>query len=339
MNILVTGGSGFIGSCFIRTLSQNPENVILNVDKLTYASKKEALEGVQEAKNYKFIQGDIADIEFLRKVFREFSADFIVNFAAETHVDRSISNPIDFLKTNIIGTYNLLECSLHHFQSLNKQKQSVFRFLQISTDEVYGALGPVGKFNENSQYQPNSPYSASKAAGDHLVRAWHKTYNLPTYITNCSNNFGPYQDSEKFIPMIISNALSGRPISIYGNGKQIRDWLYVDDHIEGLIKTLYLGVPGSTYLLGGGNEFTNLEIARSVCDHLDTLVANKPKGIESFSELITYVEDRPGHDRRYAVDYSKIMNDLGWMPSNKFEDALQSTVRFFVDQFTQKGGV
>jgi dTDP-glucose 4,6-dehydratase len=329
MKILVTGGYGFIGSCFIRTALNESECSIINIDNLTYAAKKNSLRSVEDNPNYTFLEISINDRKNVLSAMEEHLPDYVVNFAAETHVDNSIDDPSPFIQTNINGTYNLLECSRDYWQRL--RRKNPFKFVQVSTDEVYGSLGSKGVFSEESRYQPNSPYSASKAAGDHLVRAWCQTFGLPTVVTNCSNNFGIFQDSEKFIPMIISNAINRRPITIYGRGLQIRDWLSVEDHVRGLLKVLVLGKPGETYLFGGENERRNIDVAQEICQAMDALYPPDKLGLKSYADLIVYVDDRLGHDYRYAVDFSKSSRELDWFPSSSFAQALETTIRFYVD--------
>jgi dTDP-glucose 4,6-dehydratase len=330
-NILVTGGSGFIGTNFIhKILEKNSEIKIYNIDKLTYASNNENHKIIKENfTNYEFIHGDICNKDFIKDLVGDNSIDCIVHFAAESHVDRSIKQPEEFLKTNIIGTYNLLEAGLAQYDH-NKN----FVFLHVSTDEVYGSLDIDSKpFTETNQYLPNSPYSASKGASDMLVRAWHHTYNLPTLTTNCSNNYGPYQFPEKLIPLTIFNAINLLPITIYGNGKNIRDWLHVEDHCMGILRVLYEGKLGEVYNIGGNNEYTNIDIVNKICEILDELrpINNYTKDLKSYNELITYIKDRPGHDYRYAIDSSKLSKNLKWSPKISFEEGIKATVIWYLD--------
>ncbi len=324
--ILVTGGAGFIGSAVIRQFINDTDNSVVNVDKLTYAGNLQSLESVSNNPRYRFEQVDICDAGELARVFREHQPDAVMHLAAESHVDRSISGPATFIQTNIVGTYTLLEAARTHWNSLDAQRKSAFRFHHISTDEVYGSLGDAGFFTEETAYEPNSPYSASKASSDHLVRAWHHTYGFPVVTTNCSNNYGPYHFPEKLIPLVILNAVNGKPLPIYGKGDNIRDWLYVDDHARALRVVLERGKLGETYNIGGWNEKTNLEVVQSICTILDDL---HPQGAPH-SKLITYVADRPGHDKRYAIDANKIANDLGWKPQENFESGLRKTVEWYL---------
>lgn len=333
MNIIVTGGAGFIGSAFIRHLIKHTTHQILNIDKLTYAADLASLDSIKNHQQYLFSQTDITDSKKLTEIFRQFKPDLVIHFAAETHVDRSISAPEIFIQTNIIGTFQLLQVSLDYWKKLNHSAQQTFRFVSISTDEVYGELTNTDSFfHENSIYAPNSPYSASKASADHLVRAWHKTYGLPTLITHSSNNYGPYQYPEKLIPRTILNALSGKPIEVYGNGEQIRDWLFIQDHIDALMLIITKGKIGEIYNVGGDNELKNIFVVKKICDILDTLKPEKPNGINHYSELITFVQDRLGHDFRYAIDNSKIKKELGWFPKQNFEVGLQKTIHWYLQQ-------
>ena len=333
MNIIVTGGAGFIGSAFIRHLIKHTTHQILNIDKLTYAADLASLNSIKNHNQYLFSQTDITDSKKLTEIFRQFKPDLVIHFAAETHVDRSISAPEVFIQTNIIGTFQLLQVSLNYWKKLNHSAQQTFRFVSISTDEVYGELTNTNSFfHENSIYAPNSPYSASKASADHLVRAWHKTYGLPTLITHSSNNYGPYQYPEKLIPRTILNALSGKPINVYGNGEQIRDWLFIQDHIDALMLIITKGKIGEIYNIGGDNELKNIFVVRKICDILDTLKPEKPNGINHYSELITFVQDRLGHDFRYAIDNSKMKKELGWFPKQNFEVGLQKTIHWYLQQ-------
>jgi len=331
LRILVTGGAGFIGSAVIRHIIQNTEHQVLNVDKLTYAGNLESLISVADSQRYQFSQTDICDRAALEHLFQTFKPDAVMHLAAESHVDRSISGPFAFIETNIIGTYQLLEAARNYWLNLPKELKNKFRFHHISTDEVYGDLeGTADLFTETTSYSPSSPYSASKASSDHLVRAWHRTYGLPVVVTNCSNNYGPYHFPEKLIPLMILNALQGKPLPIYGNGQQIRDWLFVEDHARALYKVVTEGAVGETYNIGGHNEKANIEVVHAICTLLEELAPNKPEGVQQYKELITYVTDRPGHDVRYAIDASKIKKELGWEPAESFESGLRKTVEWYL---------
>ncbi len=330
MNIFVTGGAGFIGSAVIRLLISETKHTVVNIDKLTYAGNLDSLKEVDSDERYHFEQVDICDQENIEKLFNHYQPDVIMHLAAESHVDRSITGAADFINTNINGTFILLEVARKYWSALDETKKNAFRFHHISTDEVYGSLGDDGLFTEETAYDPSSPYSASKAASDHLVRAWHRTYGLPVLLTNCSNNYGPYQFPEKLIPLVILNALQGKPLPIYGEGNQVRDWLYVDDHAEALYKVITEGKVGETYNIGGNNEKTNLEVVTTICNILDKLVPEHRQGVDKYSELITHVADRPGHDLRYAIDASKIDNDLKWSPYETFESGLKKTVNWYL---------
>ena len=332
MRILVTGGAGFIGSALIRHLIQNTEHEVLNLDKLTYAGNLESLTPVDDNPRYRFVQGDIGDSECVAAILAEFQPDAIMHLAAESHVDRSIDGPAAFIQTNIVGTYSLLESTRAYWLVLSAERKAAFRFHHISTDEVYGDLHGVDDlFTETTPYAPSSPYSASKAASDHLVRAWQRTYGLPVLLTNCSNNYGPYHFPEKLIPLMILNALAGKPLPVYGNGQQVRDWLYVEDHARALLKVVSEGKVGETYNIGGHNEQKNLDVVRAICALLEELAPQKPAGITHYEDLITYVQDRPGHDQRYAIDAGKIERELGWIPQETFETGLRKTVQWYLD--------
>lgn len=328
---LVTGGAGFIGSAVVRHLINNTDHQVINVDKLTYAGNLSSLDTVANNKRYCFEQIDICDAEGVKTLFEQYQPDVVMHLAAESHVDRSIDGPGDFIQTNIVGTYTLLEASRSYWSSLGAAKKQDFRFHHISTDEVYGDLhGTDDLFTETTSYAPSSPYSASKAGSDHLVRAWQRTFGLPTLVTNCSNNYGPFHFPEKLIPLMILNALSGKPLPVYGDGKQIRDWLFVEDHARALVKVATTGKIGETYNIGGHNEKTNIEVVKTLCQLLEELTPNKPAGIEHYEDLITYVKDRPGHDVRYAIDASKIERELGWKPQETFETGLRKTVQWYL---------
>ena len=330
--ILVTGGAGFIGSAVIRELLTQTSCVVANVDKLTYAGNLESLASVSESPRYHFYQVDICDAAALDSVFAEFKPTAVMHLAAESHVDRSIDGPANFIQTNIVGTYSLLEASRRYWGELPEEKRAAFRFHHISSDEVYGDLeGADALFTETTPYSPSSPYSASKASADHLARAWHRTYGLPILVTNCSNNYGPYHFPEKLIPHVILNALSGKPLPVYGDGSQVRDWLYVEDHARALIEVLNRGAVGETYNIGGHNEQQNIEVVTAICELLEELAPGKPEGVDAYGDLITFVADRPGHDRRYAIDASKIQRELDWVPAETFESGLRKTVQWYLD--------
>ena len=330
MKIIVTGGAGFIGSAVIRHIIKNTDDEVLNVDKLTYAGNLESLAEIEDDSRYGFKQIDICDAEAIEQVFNDFQPDLIMHLAAESHVDRSIDGPAEFINTNIVGTYTLLEAARKYWQALDEEKKSNFKFHHISTDEVYGDLeGTTHLFTETTPYAPSSPYSASKASSDHLVRAWYRTYGLPIVITNCSNNYGPYHFPEKLIPLVILNALEGKPLPIYGRGNQIRDWLYVEDHARALYKVVTVGAIGETYNIGGHNEKQNIEVVKMICQILDKL---KPQSNgQPYESLITFVKDRPGHDMRYAIDATKIKNDLGWTPEETFDTGIRKTVEWYLN--------
>ena len=327
--ILVTGGSGFIGSNFILNYISKHNGSVVNLDALTYAGIGGNLNSLTNESRYKFIHGSITDIDLLSKIFSEYKFDAVINFAAESHVDRSIDGPKVFMETNIMGTFYLLEEAKKYWNTLEGKYRDSFRFLHVSTDEVYGSLGhDEAPFNEQSNYKPNSPYSASKASSDHIVRSYYKTFGMPVVITNCSNNYGPYQFPEKLIPLVLFNALNNKSLPIYGNGLQVRDWLYVKDHCEALIDVLFKAMPGAYYNIGGYNEKTNIEVVESICEILDKL---KPRNIGKYNSLITYVTDRPGHDTRYSIDALKIEQELGWMPRESFSSGILKTVKWYIN--------
>lgn len=327
--ILVTGGAGFIGSAVIRALVTAGGVRVVNVDKLTYAGNLSSLAEARDSSRHIFKKLDICDQHGLRSVFREFRPGAVMHLAAESHVDRSIDGPGEFIHTNVVGTYTLLEVAREYWNELEGEAKTQFRFHHISTDEVYGSLGPTGLFTENTAYQPNSPYSASKAGSDHLVRAWHHTYGLPAVISNCSNNYGPCQYPEKLIPLTINKALRGEPLPVYGKGDNVRDWLYVEDHARALMAIVENGVPGEVYNVGGNSERQNIDVVNRICAALDA-IAPRPNA-QPHAELISFVKDRPGHDQRYAIDASKIKRELGWEPSVTFEEGLVRTVRWYLD--------
>jgi len=330
-SIIVTGGAGFIGSAIIRHLIKDTDYEIINIDKLTYAGNLESLKEVSNSPQYTFEQVDICNQLEIHRIFKQYQPDVVMHLAAESHVDRSIDTPAEFINTNIIGSYTMLEVARQYWLELNKEKKKIFRFHHISTDEVYGDLIKTNAlFTEKTAYAPSSPYSASKASSDHLVRAWNQTYKLPVVITNCSNNYGPYQFPDKLVPLIITNAISGKPLPIYGKGEQIRDWLYVEDHAKALINVLIAGKDGETYNIGGHNEKTNLEVVKSICSVLDSLMPKHLDKINKHEDLITFVTDRPGHDQRYAIDSSKIKNELGWKPEETFDTGIQKTVEWYL---------
>lgn len=326
--ILVTGGAGFIGSALVRMLVARNEATVVTVDKLTYAGNLDSLAPVATSARHRFERVDICDEAELRRLFNEHRPSAVVHLAAESHVDRSIDGPAEFVRTNVIGTFTLLEEARRYWQALSPEGRADFRFLHVSTDEVFGSLGPEGHFREDTPYQPNSPYSASKAGSDHLVRAWHHTYGLPILTTNCSNNYGPYQFPEKLIPLVILNALEGKQLPIYGTGENVRDWLFVDDHAHALLTVLQHGLPGETYCVGGNSERRNVDVVRAICATLDEL---RPDQVGSYDRLIHFVTDRPGHDARYAIDAGKIERELGWTPKHDFEHGLRHTVQWYLD--------
>ena len=333
--ILITGGAGFIGSAVVRHIINATQDAVVNVDKLTYAGNLESLASVENDARYAFEKVDICDRAELDRVFAQHQPDFVMHLAAESHVDRSIDGPAAFIETNIVGTYTLLEAARAYWNGLNDEKKSAFRFHHISTDEVYGDLhGTDDLFTETTPYAPSSPYSASKASSDHLVRAWLRTYGFPTIVTNCSNNYGPYHFPEKLIPLMILNALDGKPLPVYGDGMQIRDWLFVEDHARALYQVVTEGEIGETYNIGGHNEKANIEVVKTICALLEELVPNKPVGVEHYADLITYVKDRPGHDVRYAIDAAKIGRELGWKPQETFESGIRKTVEWYLNNQT-----
>jgi len=330
--ILVTGGAGFIGSAVCRFIVQHTNDRVINLDKLTYAGNLLSLSEIADSDRYTFVQADICDREAVEHIFDQFKPDLVMHLAAESHVDRSIDGPGEFIQTNIVGTYSLLEAARKYWKSLSAEQAQKFRFHHISTDEVYGDLhGTDDLFTESTPYSPSSPYSASKAGSDHLVRAWHRTFGLPVVVTNCSNNYGPYHFPEKLIPLMILNALAGKPLPVYGNGNQIRDWLYVEDHARALYKVVTEGGVGETYNIGGHNEQQNITVVREICKLLEELAPEKKQaGLKNYADLITYVTDRPGHDVRYAIDASKIEKELGWTPQETFESGLRKTVSWYL---------
>ncbi len=331
MKVLVTGGAGFIGSAVIRHILAHTEDRVVNLDKLTYAGNLDSLVDVSDSERYTFEQVDICDRAEVERVFSLHQPDVVMHLAAESHVDRSIDGPAAFIETNVVGTFILLDAARGYWSGLSEEGQTRFRFHHVSTDEVYGDLeGPEDLFTEETPYAPSSPYSASKASSDHLVRAWLRTYGLPTLITNCSNNYGPYHFPEKLIPLMILNALEGKPLPVYGKGNQVRDWLYVEDHARALYRVATMGVVGETYNIGGHNEKQNLEVVHSLCAILEELAPEKPAGIERYADLITYVQDRPGHDIRYAIDASKIQRELDWEPFETFETGIRKTVEWYL---------
>ncbi|MCQ0875848.1 dTDP-glucose 4,6-dehydratase [Klebsiella pneumoniae] len=335
MKILVTGGAGFIGSAVVRHIIENTRDEVRVMDCLTYAGNLESLAPVAGNERYSFSQTDITDAKSVAEQFSDFRPDIVMHLAAESHVDRSIDGPAAFIQTNLVGTFTLLEAARHYWSTLDAAQQQAFRFHHISTDEVYGDLhGTDDLFTEETPYAPSSPYSASKAGSDHLVRAWNRTYGLPVVVTNCSNNYGPYHFPEKLIPLTILNALAGKPLPVYGNGEQIRDWLYVEDHARALYKVATEGRSGETYNIGGHNERKNIDVVRTICAILDNVVEQKPGNISHFADLITFVKDRPGHDLRYAIDAAKIQRDLGWVPEETFESGIEKTVRWYLNNPT-----
>lgn len=327
--VLVTGGAGFIGSCLVRQLVRQQSAHVVNLDLLTYAGNLDSLAEVADDPLYTFVQGDICDSALVEELLQKYQPTGIINLAAESHVDRSIDGPAEFVQTNVVGTFTLLEAARHYWKKLSTSEQERFRFLHVSTDEVFGSLGDDGAFNESTPYAPNSPYSASKAGSDHLVRAYFHTYALPTLITNCSNNYGPYQFPEKLLPLMILNAMEGKPLPVYGDGQNVRDWLFVEDHALALQLVLKQGTPGETYCIGGENERTNLEVVQTICDACDQLLS--PAGAGPCRDLITFVSDRPGHDFRYAINASRIRQELGWSPQWDFEGGISQTVKWYLE--------
>ena len=331
MRIFVTGGAGFIGSALVRNLVENTEHEVLNFDKLTYAGTLSTVESVSGSPRYRFVQGDICDAAAVRAAIADFRPDVITHLAAESHVDRSIDGPGAFIQTNMVGTFVMLSEARAYWLGLDEAARAAFRFHHISTDEVYGSLGDEGLFTEETPYDPRSPYSASKAGSDHLVSAWGHTYGLPVLVTNCSNNYGPYHFPEKLIPHVILNAIHGKPLPVYGDGSQVRDWLFVEDHARALYTVVTQGEIGETYNIGGHNEKRNLQVVETICDLLEELAPEKPEGVERYRDLITFVKDRPGHDMRYAIDASKIGRELGWTPAETFETGMRKTVTWYLN--------
>lgn len=332
MNILVTGGAGFIGSAVVRHIIHHTHDSVVNVDKLTYAGNLESLDCVASSDRYAFEQVDICNKAALERVFQHYHPDVVMHLAAESHVDRSIDGSKAFIETNIVGTYTLLEVARAYWNTLEPSKKQMFRFHHISTDEVYGDLAGTDElFTETTPYSPSSPYSASKASSDHLVRAWRRTYGLPTIITNCSNNYGPFHFPEKLIPLMILNALAGKPLPVYGDGMQVRDWLFVEDHARALYQVIKEGKIGESYNIGGHNEKANIEVVKTICHLLEELAPNKPAGVKQYQDLVSYVADRPGHDVRYAIDATKINRELGWKPQETFESGMRKTVEWYLN--------
>jgi dTDP-glucose 4,6-dehydratase len=334
--VLITGGSGFIGTNFVRLLIQSANYRVINLDALTYAANALSLQDLEGHPGYVFIRGDITDRELVKSLFETYHPAGVIHFAAESHVDRSIVSADDFVTTNVVGTYTMLEAARLYWKDLSEEEKQSFRFLHVSTDEVFGSLGPEGYFTEDTPYAPNSPYSASKASSDHFVRAYHHTYGLPTVITNCSNNYGPYQFPEKLIPLMIMNALSGKPLPVYGDGSNVRDWIYVEDHCKAVKLAFEKGTPGEVYVVGASNEQKNLNLVQEICNILDEVAPPdeipdlRERGLKSYRDLIRFVTDRPGHDRRYAIDSARIRNELGWQPEVGFEAGLRRTIEWYL---------
>ena len=328
MRVIITGGAGFIGSAVARRFIAKGQDEVLVFDKLTYAGNLDSLASIAKDPRFRFVRGDICDREAVRQAFATFKPDVVMNLAAESHVDRSIDGPAAFIETNVVGTFVMLDAALDYWRALDRNAAATFRLMHVSTDEVFGTLGETGLFRENTPYAPNSPYSASKAGSDHLVRAWRETYGLPTIVTNCSNNYGPYHFPEKLIPLTILNALEGKPLLVYGRGENVRDWLYVDDHAAALMLVARSGIVGQSYNIGGRNEMKNIEVVEMICAILDDL---RPRATGRHRDLISFAVDRPGHDLRYAIDCTKIERELGWKPSETFETGLAKTVRWYID--------
>ncbi len=329
LRVLVTGGAGFIGSALVRRLISQSNHRVLNFDKLTYAATLTSLASVSDDPRYSFVKADICDAQAVGEAFEAFDPDVVVHLAAESHVDRSIDAPGEFIQTNVVGTYTLLQGALRHFRALSADRQSSFRFHHVSTDEVFGSLGPAGYFTETTSYDPRSPYSSSKAASDHLTQAWHHTYGLPVVLTNCSNNYGPFHFPEKLIPLMIIKALAGENLPVYGKGDNVRDWLFVEDHAEALQRVFEAGTPGESYNVGGSSERTNIHVVETICSILDRLRPREDG--KTYEEQISFVTDRPGHDQRYAIDAAKLKEKLGWTPRNSFETGIEQTVRWYLD--------